>query len=38
MWSLPAGGMSPLETLRSATLNGTEAIGAVRCVGVFAFT
>jgi imidazolonepropionase-like amidohydrolase/Tol biopolymer transport system component len=33
LWSLQAGGMSPLETLRSATLNGAEAIGLAQDLG-----
>jgi imidazolonepropionase-like amidohydrolase/Tol biopolymer transport system component len=33
LWSLQAGGMSPLEALRSATLNGAEAIGLAQDLG-----
>jgi imidazolonepropionase-like amidohydrolase/Tol biopolymer transport system component len=33
LWSLQAGGMSPLEALRSGTLNGAEAIGLAQDLG-----
>ena len=33
MWSLQSGGMSNLEALRSATLNGAEAIGLAQDLG-----
>jgi Tol biopolymer transport system component len=33
MWSLQSGGMSNLEILRAATLNGAEAIGLARDLG-----
>jgi Tol biopolymer transport system component len=33
LWSLQAGGMSPLEALKSATLNGAEAIGLAQDLG-----
>jgi imidazolonepropionase-like amidohydrolase len=33
LWSLQAGGMSNLEALRAATLNGAEAIGLAQDLG-----
>lgn len=33
MWSLAAGGMTPIEVLRCATINGAEAIGLASDIG-----
>jgi len=33
MWALQSGGLTPLETLRAATINGAKAIGMEEDLG-----